>query len=296
MHYFGPRKEHKPYNVCHWYGTDCPDKFELFLARPAAKKLPPDYLTPIGLQYRFNSMGFRGGEFDQHADIKLYTAGCSMTLGTGLKEEHTWSSVLTTMLAQHTGNKSAALLNLSEGGGSNDYIARCVLEACAWHRPDLVVILFTFASRKEYVDGEKVVSVLAAKRGRPASRYYQYYTDQEGMINALKNMLLVQFYCGQCSIPLLFGWVESWRWEEEWVAAHPICGPLLAALDPHVMLRFGIEDRDILCDKARDNGHPGPRTNEVFAKRIWHILQERYDLDSPNRPFSRISTNKQPSS
>jgi hypothetical protein len=40
---------------------------------------------------------------------------------------------------------------------------------------------------------------------------------------------------------------------------------------------FGMKDREVVVDKARDLMHPGPRSHQIFARRMYDRLVQLSD-------------------
>ena len=91
-----------------------------------------------GSEYKFNEYGFR--ETNHYFDKPItYICGCSITFGVGLNYEDTWAFKL-----------GRNHINLSQGGASNAYITRTLIQACESHKPELVIAHFTFLNRTDY--------------------------------------------------------------------------------------------------------------------------------------------------
>src|SRR5689334_11722829 len=75
--------------------------------------------------YSFNTAGFRGEDLLPDAAMRLFVGGCSFTFGHGLDIEETWPYKFKLRVAARTGCDPSRinLLNFSQGGASNDYIA-----------------------------------------------------------------------------------------------------------------------------------------------------------------------------
>ena len=107
-------------------------------------------------------------------------------------------------------------MNFSEGGASNDYVARMAVSQCSVVKPDLLIAEFVFKNRSEgFIDGQnyqigpwlwmnrlerfkairkapKEMRKTIGKRLESVSHYYEYFNNEIGYLNTLKNMLLVQ--------------------------------------------------------------------------------------------------------
>ena len=101
--------------------------------------------------YRFNSLGFRGEEFDPDAPVKLFVSGCSNTFGVGVEFEESWPFLFKQKLAEQRGvpESSVNLMNFAQGGASNDYVTRTLVEQSSRVRPDVILAGFTHMHRFE---------------------------------------------------------------------------------------------------------------------------------------------------
>ena len=268
--YHGSHTDHRPNATLRTYGSD-----------QSGRK-----------RYTFNSFGYRGPEPSAAATACILTSGCSYTIGEGLDYHEAWPSGLAARYAAHRGIEPAQvnLLNLAQGGASNDYIARTVLPHVARVQPDLVAILFTYKNRAEIVLddpghpplvgslGPWVAKADMAHRELPAdkarrtslliegaSHYYHVYSEDSGLINALKNMLLVQFACRAASVPHVFGWVEHGLLESLPEHPNPIVRSLAACLDRACFCDTALTDHGLKLDLAADGTHPGVASNAAFA-------------------------------
>ena len=242
--------------------------------------------------YTFNSLGYRGAEPNPTAKARVLTSGCSYTFGEGLDYHEAWVARFADLYARHHGldAEDVDLINLAQGGASNDYIARTVVPHLERVHPDLVVVLFTYKNRAEVMlddpGNPPLVASLgpwavehdpsrgvptggrarqAAVRAKGASYHYLTYTDDSGLINALKNMLLVQFACRATGIDYLFSWVEHRLLDGLPQHPNPIVSDLAASLDRNRLCPTAPTDPDRQLDLAPDGVHPGPLSNAKFA-------------------------------
>ena len=238
--------------------------------------------------YRFNTLGFRGEEYDPQADFHLFACGCSVTVGTGLDLDETWPAVLGAALGP-----GVNVLNFAEEGASNDYITRTLLTQCAAVKPDLAVAMFTNAARAETfargralplhplyarpgteavmlgrleasADGPppEVQQIMQDLRDK-AEGFYTFYEDAFGVMSMVRNMLLLQLFCADRGVPLRMTGFDTRKLST--YATDPILGPMIDLLDPEVFVPFDYRD---LVDRAADGSHPGPASNANFAARI----------------------------
>lgn len=262
--------------------------------------------------YSFNSLGYRGPEPSISPKARILACGCSYTFGEGLNYEETWPYFFARWYAdyRHLDLVDVDLHNLSQAGASNDYIARTTLPQLDRVRPDLAVILFTRRNRAEAfqcTQGAATIeslgpwvedsAALAPVRLRPgderrraglvelAESYYAFYEDDWGLVNALKNMLLLQLACGASGTEYIFCWVE-----------HPILGDLenhpnhtvrvyREALDLTRFCWQAPTDDALVKDLAADGLHPGPISNRLFAEHLFDFWKARPVSSLPHRPF-----------
>lgn len=257
--------------------------------------------------YRFNRFGYRGPEPSDTAKARILTSGCSYTIGEGLDYHETWASQFHAKYACHRGLKTeeVSLINLAQGGASNDYIARTVLPHLKRIEPDLVVILFTYKNRAEIMlddpghppligslgpwvaNPDSVPGEFTADQVRRSSMltdsanyYYLMYTDDSGLINALKNMLLVQLACCAAGIEYLFSWVEHGLLDHLPGHPNPVVRELASILDRDRFCSTAPTDYGRHLDLAADGTHPGPRSNVQFARDLFVAWAEKMDSSS----------------
>jgi hypothetical protein len=238
--------------------------------------------------YDFNALGFRGEEFDAEAQVKLFVCGCSFTFGIGVELEESWPFLLKQRLAAHRdlAASSVNLLNFSEAGASNDYIARTLIEQSTRVRPDLIVAGFTQTLRFELLDEEMtfrfnppVLQKYASAGGKFAEmakrmEFVFLGTDEiQEKVRTIKNMLLLQYFSQSRSIPFIF--LGFWGKDLASLLSTPMTRPLYEEIDHDLVVPLS----DIISatvDRAADGLHAGPRSQELIAAAAWRIFEERY--------------------
>jgi hypothetical protein len=235
----------------------------------------------------FNSLGYRGEEFDPDAPLKLFACGCSFTLGLGLEHEESWPYLFKQKLAKQLGlpDSSVNLMNFSEGGGSNDYIARTLVGQAGRVRPDVIVAGFTHMVRFELLGettafpfyGPWDLEVLEARYGEIAKlgEFVFLGTDEIGeKVRLMKNLLLLQYFCRSHDIPFVFFLFESLKRDDLPAAlAHPTTQPLYDEVDFSCLAPI---EAGMKVDVAADGWHPGPRSHELFVESAWKTFSARY--------------------
>lgn len=234
--------------------------------------------------YRINSLGFRGEEYNPNAARHIHVFGCSYTFGLGLDERDLWSTRLRNLYAHghHLSTDDVNLLNFGLNGASNAEIARqCVLQ-CSAAPPDLVFVMFTHQERIERVIGSEIVEIGPWTPGTPktnpairelAEDYYLHYTDEQGAMDLVRQMLFVQSFLIANNINYLL--VSSW-------APRGITAPakeLLRLVDRKrvvwlssligKLVRWGGVSHEICHEYAADKKHPGRTMHEVASSLIW---------------------------
>lgn len=239
--------------------------------------------------YYFNSLGFRCEEFDPDAPVKLFVCGCSNSFGVGLELEESWPFLFKQKLAEQRGlpTSSVNLMNFSQGGASNDYVTRTLLEQSARVRPDVIVAGFTHMRRFELFDemttihfGPIVLEELARAGGKYADlkklgEFLILGTDEiQQKMRMIRNVLLLQYFCRSRDIPFVFFFFESWfRKDLPSALSIPSTQPLFEQID---FSSFVPIERGMRVDRAADGLHPGPRTQGLLAEAAWTTFRARY--------------------
>lgn len=224
--------------------------------------------------YKFNSLGYRGEEYDERAKMKIFIGGCSLTIGNGLNYEETWPyhfkmQIINNMNLQE---KDVNVLNFANSGRSNDYICRTLLRQCEAVKPELIVALFTNMNRIEYVD-KGMVSPILVQNGMKeecAINYYEYYTEEIGFINTMKNMLLLQYYCKLNRIKYIISFYELDKFSKKRYLYNTVCKQFLDKIDRKCFFKNKFPKVDL----AADNDHPGPKSNKIYAEKLFEFFRD----------------------
>lgn len=245
--------------------------------------------------YKFNSLGYRGEEYDPTAKKRIFVCGCSQTFGTGLNIEESWPYQFKELFVQDKGIdfEDVNLLNFAAGGRSNDYISRTLMTQCNEVRPDLCIVYFTYMERSEHVDKEgpftmgpwayfekKELGKLEPwARSEKVLSFYDYYTDELGLINLLKNMLLLQFFLKFNKVKYIFGSVHiNNRLADKHLISNPVISQLIKLIDKKYLIPSKLEFNDHAADKkiekGKPTGHAGPKSNKLFAKRLFRFYKK----------------------
>jgi hypothetical protein len=273
-----------PNNIVKWWYGESEELYTKFL-KTQDPFLPEDFKINPNLSYNFNSLGYRGEEFNPNAKMKIYTAGCSLTFGTGVHNEQTWPNVFTKLFSNLYSDKYCtddfSLLNISMSGASNDAISRLLITQVNNIKPDLLIVNFTASARKEHVRDGEIMRITAHSSGpvgtSPAEvAYHNFYTPEDGFINAIRNILLIQYLCKFMNIPYIFTWWDHQLLDDPDLVNLPICSDLLECIDHTRLVKISIDDTDIRMDLARDCAHPGPQSHRQFAKLVLEHFNKLY--------------------
>lgn len=263
-------KFHQPNSELLWYGGENAAYYEEYLQKNDLSKIAAADRVDGDWRYHFNSKGFRGDEYDTNADFSLAIFGCSVGVGEAVRWEQSWGSQLRDRIAASRGLKKVTCLNFSQSGASNDYITRTAIRQCAAAKPSLLVAYFTYAARKEIVEGAEIhgwgswnadsCDLFRSQLG--------CYTKEEAIVNTLKNIALLQMYCVEKEIPHFFILQEIDKIFRDNQADHAVLGDYFRLIDWRRFAEFRME----WLDSGRDNRHPGPQSHRAFADRIFSHL------------------------
>ena len=225
--------------------------------------------------YSFNSLGFRGSEFDPSAAFRVFVCGCSYTFGMGVETDRTWPVVFTRLAAAELGvpNDKSHVQNFSQIGASNNYVTRTLIRQCDLAPPTLAIAAFTHINRTEYLDGMKIKNLgywnirpelqYLEKHDAPGKRFFRQYSDHFGLQNLLINMIFFQSAMERRGIPYIMLWVDIERFDGTSNFVPNALHDFYAVLEQSRISRFSIKQPSIRVDTAE--GHPGPRSHERFA-------------------------------
>jgi len=284
--YHGHDAAQRPNIERRWFG-DSPELYSKYVSSNSQCDVEPKYVTDDSWSYYFNSLGYRGEEFNPDAREIIYLCGCSHTFGSGIKWEQTFGYIFRELYCEYRNFRrdEVNLQNFSSIGASNDYISRTVATQLGCFRPSLVVVYFTSRTRKEYVKGQRIISLqpsllsdsfatTRSGRGKLAIEasydYYAYYTDEMGFIETAKNMMLVKSLCENLDVPYIFVWQDFADLQNPKFTRNSICKSFLDMIDCNRICSFSLRSMEI--DSARDGIHCGPRTNESFAHALFRFF------------------------
>ncbi|MEM9273499.1 MAG: DUF6071 family protein [Cyanobacteria bacterium P01_F01_bin.143] len=248
--------------------------------------------------YTFNSAGFRSEELNPDAALKIFVCGCSYTFGTGVNFEKSWPFLFKRRWAkyQNMALDSINLLNFSQGGASNDYVVRTLIEEISHTQiqPDLVIAGFTHVERFElfseqdqiaYQFNQSTIRIPKwsefwedTEERRKAAELYLVATNRDDEVARFaKNVLLLQNYCQSRNIPMIFLFLEqklssSDKSPSDFISriSTPNTATLLNEIDTKYCATLNAQ---MFVDTAEKNGHPGPKSQALIAKSLWKTFR-----------------------
>lgn len=226
--------------------------------------------------YTYNEFGFRGDSVKKEG-FKVMSFGCSNTEGVGVNNHETWPAEFTKFIPDGVN------MNFGAGGRSNDFIVRCLFSYYDVIKPDLVLIMYTSPSRREFYtkDGGVEPFIPSASWGffketndgvKLQEELIELQNDNEDFINWYKNHLLITQFLElkKC----------NWLWN----------GWFDIPMDYNEKNRFDGDYRHFI-DVGVDKVHPGPKHNKSYGARLFNHIFENFrdylpkDLTPPKKPL-----------
>lgn len=210
--------------------------------------------------YTYNELGFRGDSMKKEG-FKIMSIGDSHTEGVGVNDNQTWSHQFSKLIP------NSVDLNFGFGGRSNDYICRCFQTFIDEVKPNLLLVMYTYPSRKEFynLDGN-----LEPFHVNPWGYFHEDEIgkiEHEGMlkmtnkyndfINWYKNHLIIKYHCELKNIPFI--WNGSFLNDDSITEKNRFDG-----------------DYDKFIDKSVHSTHAGPKHNKVYAKNLYDFIVKNH--------------------
>lgn len=235
--------------------------------------------------YDFNSLGFRGTEYDPGAALRVFVCGCSYTFGMGVDLDRTWPAVFTRLAAAalRVPVDNTHVQNFSQIGASNNYVARTLIKQCHLAPPSLAIAAFTHNNRVEYLDGQEIRNLgywnirpdsqLRERPDSPGQLFFRQYSDRAGLRNLLTNMLFFQSAMSRRGVPYIILWIDVEGLQTAEATSGPVLSDYSALIDHTRISRLSIKQPGIRVDTA--DGHPGPQSHERFANALAREFGDR---------------------
>jgi hypothetical protein len=244
-----PRTGNPEARVDHWYGQDNAENYRRRGGHPLYGE--------TDITYSYNRRGYRSPEFEDAAAVRMVSVGCSWVFGVGLPAPVLFHERFADRLRTELGT-SVINWNLGVPGASNDAIVRLLHLAVAALRPDVVLILFTYLGRREYVTAHDrhVAYTPAWTAPDPVAQevgahFAALASKNDDRLNLFRNYKSAEALLTRC------GWAFSFVLPDD---AQPI-------RDHFDTRRLARPHRSL--DKARDHAHSGPLTHESLYDGYW---------------------------
>jgi len=210
--------------------------------------------------YTYNELGFRGDSIYKDG-FRIMSVGCSHTEGVGVSDTETWPHHFSKLIP------GAVDLNAGFGGRSNDYIARCIITMVDTFRPNLVNIMYTYPSRKEYYryNGDLEPFHMnpwgyfeEENEGKEEYKAIARVThDENDLINWYKNHLLITNFLQLRNIP--YTWNGCFLMDD--------------SVDDKNRFDGGYGD---FREFSIDGKHATNRHNEKYAKKLYDFVKDKF--------------------
>jgi len=224
--------------------------------------------------YTFNSLGYRGEEVDSNAEYRILVTGDSNTVGEGVSWEETWGYQLCQLLTKHNEKimgKKVSLLNVAQSGAPNDYITRAAMAEAEWFKPTLVIALFSHITRKESIQNSSIEHIGPWREDELSEDFYLFYSEEDGLINTLKNILLLKSFCVNHNYPFIWSSINSDAIFNSASAKHPVCQQYLSFISTVDFAPCNLFGHDLGVDKI----HPGGKGHKEFAEVLCRMALEK---------------------
>jgi hypothetical protein len=215
--------------------------------------------------YTYNELGFRGDSIYKDG-FRVMSVGCSHTEGVGVNDWETWPHIFSRLIP------NGIDLNAGFGGRSNDYIARCIVSLIDTFRPNLVNLMYTYPSRKEYYkfNGDLEPFHMTPwgyfKEDSEGVDEYKAIAkithDENDLINWYKNHLLITNFLSLRKIP--YTWNGSFLMDEVISDKHRFDG-----------------DYGNFREFSVDGKHATGKHNEEYAKNLYEFIKKNFPTYIP---------------
>jgi hypothetical protein len=192
----------------------------------------------------------------------LWTLGCSVTYGVGVKYNERWGSILSNELTMPE-------VSLSVSGASNIWCADQILRSDV-KSGDTVVWGLTDVSRVEYATNWRLHAIPVTGYSKlPAHlQHYNldYFDSQTKFVSVIKSILQVKSYCEKVGADLYLANLLDSTW------LNSVFSKLPTYVD--FCIENTYNDALVFLDLGSDNDHPGPRQHQEYASQILKLIKE----------------------
>jgi hypothetical protein len=246
--------------VLSWWSTDSEENFQRNGGHPVYGK--------DDISYSFNKHGYRCFEFKTiEQGLKVLSAGCSYVFGVGLPVHDIFHEKISCYL-QKVINVNVVNINLGYSGCSNDFIARLLFLAVPLFDPDVVIVNFTHACRRDYLlsDGAWCPYTPSFRPPDSVRSIYRNFdklcSDADDCLNVFRNYKAIEGFLRERIF--LFSAIE----------------PSFADILGEHLDRSRFVGTLTYFDFARDHKHPGQASHAHLAGRYIEAMESTALLET----------------
>ena len=228
--------------------------------------------------YNHNEDGFRCDSFSAESQLPILFLGCSFTEGTGINLEDVWSYRLLEKIKQYK-NVDIPYWSLASGGSSIDLQALYLHTFIDQLKPKYIFFLlpplerrlfraFTkpimFSSREVKTPTAPLTSVESKiiNQATPLLLDPDYY-----ILESLKSLILINEVCNRYQTKVFYStWIKDIETEDSFEFFEDV-----KHLNNFTRLTHKFPE---IIDKARDNQHAGPITNNNFSEYVFEEIKD----------------------
>jgi hypothetical protein len=242
-------------SVDYWFGRDGPQQYRERNGHPLYGE--------TDITYRSNKLGYRCGEFDETASIRMLSIGCSWAYGVGVPQEIIFHERFAARLRQEL-KTTVVNWNLGLSGISNDSMARMLHLCVPKLDPDIVLVLFTYAARREYV----------AAHGRRLDYFPNYPQINDLVLDelAMHFKALSSTFDDQLNLFRNYMSIKCLLKDRPWYFSMTVPQEM-DLLSGHLDPAHQVAAHQVI-DKGRDHVHPGPETHQSICDLYWEKFTE----------------------
>lgn len=236
----------------HWFSSDVEEQYR--------KKGHPFY-GPEDITYEFNEHGFRSSSFLSRKKKNILFVGCSRTFCVGVDTADTLPVKLTDKLGKHLEEEWGSW-SIAYPAMGTDFICRVLPYALDFLRPDWVFLQYPPLYRREFIEEDGTyMRILIADRPKLYPRSQRYVlnalldlaNDTNETADLISRARLIERTVRSYGIGLSYTFTQQ-----------GVCEHILSKLDQNSFLGKFVPD----LDKARDNGHAGPKSISEFCDEV----------------------------
>jgi hypothetical protein len=225
-----------------------------------------------------NELGYRADSIHTNG-FKVMSLGCSMTYGEGLYYNETWSKLFIDKI------QSGINLNFGGNGVSNDRIVRNLIKYYDLINPNLVIIMWTGISRREYFS--PIRSAVGFEDYEPQSCIKMDFLPTSKPINKNEEDIFKMLVGLSNEYEDTNNWYKNYLLAKyflktkkaKWVFLNWISTNEFLIIEDYNYINLPYE----YLDFARDGGHPGPKSAKHFSDKLFQSIIDKFPNYLPKK-------------